>query len=412
VDRKLALSTEQPITSAVSRTTGVVLLGGAHGALAAARSFGRKNIPVVVVTDDYLLPRFSRYVGQTFDWPGALSPQASEWLVKFAVEHDLQNWLLLACTDTEVKFVAEHLGPLRTVFRILGSGWADLQKVCDKQLLAETATAAGVAVPRNYRVRSADDAARLDVQFPVVLKPAMRMERNAFTSSKAWRANSRKELQDLYAQAALLVGGEEVVVQELIPGGGETQFSYAALWQANAPIAEMSARRTRQYPIEFSHTSTFVEVVDNDEVKKAGRKLLSSIGFEGLVEVEFKFDARDGSYKVLDVNPRVWSWFALCEAVGQDLSILMRDAVLGQPVQAAEANAGFAWLHLSKDMVVGLQLLVRGDITIGAYVRSLSRKLVFAAFAWDDPLPGILEVPLVAFRGFRGRFMSEKKAAR
>ncbi len=64
----------------------------------------------------------------------------------------------------------------------------------------------------------------------------------------------------------------------------------------------MAARRTRQYPVEFGYTSTFVEIVDNEEVTAMSRKLLSSNGFEGLVEVEYKHDARSGTYKILDVN--------------------------------------------------------------------------------------------------------------
>ncbi len=390
---------EQPLTKAEGLiSTGVVLLGGTHGALSAARSFGRKRIRVVLITDDHPLPKLSKHVQQSFVWPGALSPEAGEWLAAFGAEHGFQNWLLIPCADSEVRCVAENLVRLRTVFKVVSTGWSDLQKVCDKQLLATTAAAAGISFPKNYRIRSTDDCARIDVQFPVVLKPAMRMERNAFTSSKAWRADSRDELVKLYREAALLVGRDEVVVQELIPGGGETQFSYAALWHANAPVVEMSARRTRQYPIEFGHTSTFVEVVDNDVVKVAGRKLLSSIGFEGLVEVEFKFDVRDRSYKVLDVNPRTWSWLSLCGDSGPDLALLMRDIALGKPVDPLPAQAGHAWVHLSKDIIVGAQLFFRRELSIGAYLKSLRQKLTFAAFAWDDPLLAILELPLFAHR--------------
>jgi predicted ATP-grasp superfamily ATP-dependent carboligase len=390
---------EQPLTKAEGLTSaGVVLLGGTHGALSAARSFGRKRIRVVLITNDHPLPKLSKHIQQSFVWPGALSPEAGEWLAAFGAEHGFQNWLLIPCADAEVRCVAQNLVRLRTVFKVVSTGWSDLQKVCDKQLLATTAAAASISFPKNYRICSADDAARIDVQFPVVLKPAMRMERNAFTSSKAWRADSRDELVKLYREAALLVGRDEVVVQELIPGGGETQFSYAALWHANAPVVEMSARRTRQYPIEFGHTSTFVEVVDNDVVKLAGRKLLSSIGFEGLVEVEFKFDARDRSYKVLDVNPRTWSWLSLCGDSGPDLALLMWDIALGKPVDPLPAQAGHAWVHLSKDIIVGVQLFFRRELSIKAYLKSLRQKLTFAAFAWDDPLPGILELPLFAHR--------------
>jgi D-aspartate ligase len=125
---------------------------------------------------------------------------------------------------------------------------------------------------------------------------------------------------------------------------------------------------------------------------------LSSIGFEGLVEIEFKFDVRDSSYKVLDVNPRTWSWLSLCSAAGQDLPVLMRDVVLGKAVEPTRAHGGYAWTHLSKDIVAVTRLLLRGDLTVSAYAVSLCQNLTFAAFAWDDPLPGLLELPLVLYR--------------
>ena len=378
--------------------SGVVLLGGTHGALSVARSFGRKNIPVVLLTDDHPLPKLSRYVSRSFDWPGALSPDAAQWLVYFAIRHGLQNWLLIPCADPEVTCVAQHLAALRSVFRIVSCDWQALRQVCDKRLLAETAAAAGIDSPRSYPIWSAHDAATVEVQFPVVLKPAMRMGRNDFTSRKAYRSNSRDELTRHYRHAASLVGQDEIVVQELVPGGGEQQFSYAALWVGHAPVVEMTARRTRQFPIEFGHTSTFVEVVDNDAVKVAARRLLSLIGFEGLVEIEFKRDSRDGRYKVLDVNPRPWSWFSLFEAAGLDLPNLMRNTIPADAIPPVRPRPGQVWLHLPKDIVVVALLMLQGKFEFLSYIKAIRCKASYAAFAWDDPLPGLLEMPLVAYR--------------
>ncbi|MEW6642964.1 MAG: ATP-grasp domain-containing protein [Pseudomonadota bacterium] len=378
--------------------SGVVLLGGAHGALSAARSFGRLNIPVVYVTDDHPLPGFSRYVAGSFNWPGAMAPGAARWLMDLATAHGFKDWLLIPGADSDVRFVAENLAGLRGMFRIVSADWAALQKVCDKQRLAATALEAGVACPRNYVIRSAEAAEHTAMDFPVVLKPATRMERNAFTAAKAWRADSREELVALYCKASAEVGGDDVVVQELIPGGGEAQFSYAGLWHANGPVADMTARRTRQYPIDFSMNSTFVEVVENEAVRATGRRLLSAIGFEGLVEVEFKFDARSGAYKVLDVNPRPWSWFGLCPAAGQDLAIMMREAALGRAVTPAEARPGWAWMQASRDVVAAAQLMRRGELTLASYLGGFGRRLTYAAFAWDDPIPGLMEVPLTLYR--------------
>ena len=241
--------------------TGAILLGGAHGALALARNFGRNGIPVVLVTDDHPLPKFSRYVQRRFDWPGASAAETPRWLVQLAEREDLRDWLLVPCGDGEVKLIASNLELLRSAFRVESCDWERLRTLCDKQMLAQSAAAAGIAAPRAYRLRSEADAASLDIAFPVVLKPAMRTARNAFTQAKAWQADSREELIALYREAAKLVGYENVVVQELIPGGGEAQLSYAALWHRGKPVAEIiahapaSIRSTSATPRRLSRSS-------------------------------------------------------------------------------------------------------------------------------------------------------------
>lgn len=390
---------------------GVVILGGAHGALAVARSFGRQNIPVVLVTNDHPLPSFSRYVRKTFFWPGTKSFDPCNWLSDLAWEENLYDWLLIPCGDNEVALVAENLNVLRNEYQVIGNDWFNLRQLCNKQMLATAARKAGVDCPANYSISSIEEAEKLPVVFPVILKPAMRTERNAFTSAKAWRANSRRELVERYREASLLVGSSDVVVQEYVPGGGESQYSYAGLWKDNLPIAEMTARRTRQYPIEFGFTSTLVETVSNPKVSELARKLLSSVGFEGFVEVEFKFDLRDGKYKVLDVNPRPWSWFGLCEVAGLDFPKIFKRTLSGKGVVSVEASPGFAWIHVARDLVASTQLMLGGSLTIREYFTSISRRFSFAAFAFDDPMPGFLEIPATVYRVVsRGIFPSKSSA--
>lgn len=396
MNNPLATSSSGPL--AAPAIPGVVILGGAHNALALARSFGRRNIPVLIVSNDHPLPKFSRYVRRSVTWPGATSADAAGWLNGFAARNNLQDWLLLPCADNEVKLVAENHDGLRQRFQVLGTPWEALQHLCNKQLLVQAAEKAGIAIPKSYDVNSVEDAARIDVTFPVVLKPAMRLERNAFTTDKAWRADTRDELIERYRLAAALQGRDGIVVQEYIPGGGEAQFSYAGLWFRNAPVAELSARRTRQYPVEFGYTSTFVEIVADDEVMQISRKLLSSVGFEGLVEVEFKYDARFGAYKILDVNPRSWSWLSLCEAGGFDFAMSIEAILGGRSGAVQHAALGHAWIHAPRDLVAAVHLISLKRLNVVAWIEGYFQKLTFAVFAWDDPLPAILELPTTLAR--------------
>ena len=382
---------------------GVVLLGGAHGALAMARNFGRQGIPVVLVSNDHPLPKWSRYLLSQFEWAGAEAPEAAEWLLKLAERHGYLDWLLLPCGDSEVKLVASAHQLLRGSFRLLSSEWDRLSALCDKQMLAASAANVGVAVPKNYRVRSASEAASVDIVFPVVLKPAMRLAWNAFTQAKAWRADTRGEFIARYRDAAELVGDENVVVQELIPGGGDAQFSYVALWHKGAPVAEMTARRTRQYPLEFSYTSTFVETIARADVEQAACRFLHSLSYDGLVEAEFKYDARDRRLKLLDVNARAWTWIALGGRAGVDFPHLLWRLAMGESLPHMRGAPGVGWMHASRDIVAAYQEMAAGHLAPRDYLASLRRPLQFAAFAADDPLPGMLDVPLSLARLFTKR---------
>jgi predicted ATP-grasp superfamily ATP-dependent carboligase len=186
------------------------------------------------------------------------------------------------------------------------------------------------------------------------------------------------------------------MIQELIPGGGDTQFSYGALCDDGRVVASVTARRGRQYPVDFGHSSSFVETVREPAVADAANRLLAAMRYSGLAEVEFKFDRRDGRYKVLDVNPRVWTWHALCGAAGVDFPYLLWRMVHGETVTEAHGAPGVRWVRMATDVPAAAAEIRRGRLSLAGYARSLRLPLQFSTFAADDPAPGLLAVPMMA----------------
>lgn len=379
-------------------TCGGLILGGAHGGLAMARSLGRHGIPVGFVTEDSLITKFSRYVEFTKRWSGAQSDNAAAELFEIGRRQGLAGWVLLPGGDAETLMITRHRDELASFFRVTTPESNTAQWALDKHLTYQRAAELGIAFPRSYRPVSRQEVADLDCRFPLVLKPATHSEANAFTLGKAWRVDDKAELLARYDEAVAAGGAGNVVVQELIPGGGERQFSYAALWDRGEPVASLVARRLRQYPIEFGYTSTFVETTENAAVELAAVRFLKSLEYSGLVEIEFKYDRRTQQYLLLDVNVRSWTWIALGRRAGLDFPYMLWQQATGQPVTADRARAGVAWMHLSRDFVAGLQEVKAGRISPMDYLRTLRVATEFAAFAPDDPLPGIVDLPLVASR--------------
>jgi D-aspartate ligase len=389
---------------------GAVILGGAHGSLAVARSLGRHGVPVWFLTHDHPIARYSRYASRSFDWPGPGALDAARWLIEFAGHHGLSRWVLFAGGDEEVRLIAQHHAILERAFLVASPPWRVARIAGDKRLTQQHAASAGVASPWSFYPRDRREVVELDCDFPVILKPTFRLARNAFTSAKAWRADDRRALLRRYDEAAALVSPEAIVIQELIPGNGEVQYSYAAVWSEGRPVASLVARRRRQYPIDFGLTSTFVETVEHAEIEDLACKFLVALRFSGLVELEFKYDVRDRQFKLLDVNPRPWTWIALGSAAGVDLPWIEWRLACGEPVAPSRGRAGVGWTHSSRDVVSAFQQIIAGDLRPRDYAASLLRSRTYAAFAIDDPVPAILDLPVLLARVLRRRFGQQRLA--
>src|SRR5437868_9570494 len=110
----------------------VVLLGGAYGTLALARSLKRAGAEVWLIADETRCASFSNAVREVVPWVDANHPRAVEALEEAARANSLIGSILIPGADPEVRLVAEAHGRLSSLFRVLTSPWEDLRWACDK----------------------------------------------------------------------------------------------------------------------------------------------------------------------------------------------------------------------------------------------------------------------------------------
>ena len=390
---------------------GALVLGGAHGSLEIARSLGRCGIAVWLITADNPLASLSRYVEKSFRWRGPRDDGALQFLLDLGQSHQLDGWVVFAGSDEDVRFVAQNHAALSAVFTLTTLPWDQLRWAADKRLMNARADELGIARPRTRYPRSRDDLASLGMPFPVILKPTIREGRNTFVDAKAWRVDDEATLLARYEDAKSLVGADSIMIQELVPGDGTAQFSYAALWDRGKPIASLVARRRRQYPIEFGFTSTFVETIEQPQIEADADRFLASLDFSGLAEIEFKYDPRDGVYKILDVNTRSWTWISLGAAAGVDFALLQWRLAAGEAITPQKGRAGACWRYSSRDFAASLCEIFAGRLSPLTYLRSFQRPRAGAVCAWDDPLPALLDLPLSTLRVATRRFARRNRTA-
>lgn len=391
---------------------GALVLGGSYRALGVVRSLGRRGIPVrVVLADDHRVACASRYAGRSIAWPAGDDAERARALLGVAERERLGGWALFPTDDETARLLARRRDELARRFLVAAPTWAAMRATYDKRHTHALAERLGIDQPCTAFPASRAEVERLDWSFPLVLKPAYKPEANRFTAAKAWRVDDRAALLRGYDEARELVPPGALMVQDLVPGSGDSQLSFAALCHGGEVLACASARRLRQRPMDFGKASSLVETtVEQRDWSEQARALLRELRFDGLVEVELKRDARDGVVRLLDVNGRVWGWHSVGARAGVDFPYLQWRLLRGEPVEPAVAAPGVHWVRMSTDLPTALGELRRGRLRPRDYRASLRRPRVGPIYAADDRMPALADLPLLATLGAR-RALARPRAA-
>jgi predicted ATP-grasp superfamily ATP-dependent carboligase len=269
--------------------------------------------------------------------------------------------------------------------------------IWDKKNTYDRAAELGIPVPRTFNPRTQGQLAELYSRLPLAIKPAVKENFFYATGAKAWRAETPDQLNDLFRKATRQIRPEEILIQEIIPGDGQRQYSYCAFFRDGDAHSTLIARRMRQHPREFGRAATYVETVECPEIVELSERFLRAVDYYGLVEVEFKQDPRDGQFKLLDVNARTWGFHSISGPAGVDFPYLLYADQLGIPVDRGRAKAGVGWLRAITDVPTALLDLWDREIDFGSYWRSLKHTRTESVFCLQDPLPSLAEVLMLPY---------------
>jgi predicted ATP-grasp superfamily ATP-dependent carboligase len=386
------------------KMAGAVVLGSDFKALGVIRSLGRRGIPCIVVDNNPRAAWFSRYVVKRFKWSAHMEDeQFVSFLLGLGKRYHLEQWVLFPTQDELVQLIACNVPQLSQMYRLVTQDWDVVRWAIDKRLTYRMAEEVGVSYPKTSYVTHKEELSTLEVHFPVIIKPAISVHLQYATRLKALPASSAQELLRQYEIALASIPSDEAMVQEIIPGDGRVQYSIATFCEDGHIKQWMTARRTRQYPIDYGLGSSFVEAMNIPALLPLAEKLLSYMRVSGMVEVEFKYDERDQQYKLLDINVRPWGWHTLCIACGLDFPYLQYCSAVGKPlVFPPGIDYGYQWVRMLTDIPAGLQEIRTGITTPLAYLRSFKGKMAFSVLNWRDPLPVFGDAWIAAARVMRG----------
>src|SRR5919201_1230265 len=377
-------------------STPVVLLGlFNHVGVGLVRSLGRLGVRAYAVHPDATAPSSrSRYCRHTFEWD--LGRAAAEDSVAYllAVAEELgERAILVPTEDISCMFVADNADALRDQFLFPPQPPGLARSLSSKRGMYTLCREHGVPTPETYFPESRAEVEEFiaSATFPVVLKV---VDTPVFGEDDPLRSGAGKaiardgtELLESYDRWCRS-GYGDVLLQEYIPGGPESVWMFNGYFDsASDCLAGFTGRKLRQYPPDTGQTSLGL-CVRNDVVAETTRTFFKQLGYRGIVDLGYRYDARDGSYKLFDVNPRLGAAFRLFVGTkGMDVARAMYLDMTGQPVPATTQREGRKWLVENYDLASCAKYRRDGRLPIRAWLRSFEDVEEAAWLAVDDPAP-------------------------
>ena len=371
--------------------TPAVVVGSGLGALGALRLLRRAGIPTFSIPAVPSHESRSRWAQRL---PGSGATLASASLPEILASCSLEHAALIACSDAVLSAIAQLPEPLSRRFPSSTPQPQAVAALARKDQFAILLDALDVPRPTTLVIDDPSDLERFaDLQFThLFLKP---VDSASFMRSYGVKACRVRDMNDARAQLAKLSGdGHRVVVQEYVAGPGSNHYLIDGFIDAGGTVRALFARRRlRMYPPDFGD-STHMVSVPLSEVAPAVeslRTILAAVGYRGIFSGEFKRDERDGLFKILEVNARVWIYVEFAGRCGVDVCTMSYQDALGLPISAPlHYRTGVRLVSPYLDLAAVRYAWRRGEMSAGAWLRSWAGAQQ-PAFNLSDPVPAIAD---------------------
>lgn len=364
---------------------GIIIIGGHVQALGITRILGVLGVPIVILdSTPYNLARHSKFTKRFIKYKKG---KLHEKLVELKVDIGLKGYIIFPTNDEHVAVISQNYKELSSFFTIASGDWEVIKKCYNKRLTYKIAKEVGVNIADTWMPDSEEELLKLQLTYPVIIKPAVMHSFYSQLKKKVFVCNNAEELLENYKLALSVIAANEIIIQDIIPGGSEHLYSACFLFDGQKQIQSFVGRRSRQHPPDFGNATTFAQIVDNDELLETSTKLLKAINYRGVCEVEYKFDPIDKIYKFLEINPRTWKWHSIAAKAGSNMLENYYLLLQYQPLKSIPDLKKASFRHLLTDIPTVIRY-----IFLGLFKKHPQYPMQYAVWSLSDIKPGLYEL--------------------
>lgn len=370
--------------------------------LGVIRALGMMGVPIIGVYHDKSdMGYVSRYVKERIFAPHPEESEEGFLDLLIDTAGRFAGSLLIPASDETLVTVSRHKSLLEQYFTVGCTEWEVTERFLDKKHTYALADAIGVPVPKTVVPQCAEDVRRYSetISYPCMVKPSQSHRYFELFRRKMVKVDTFDQLLAAYQQAA--DAGLEVLLQEFIPGDDSMGANYNSYFWRGEPMVEFTAQQLRNGPPE-SGSPRVVMSKHIPEMIEAGRSILEAMDFYGYSCTEFKLDARDGVYKLMEINGRHNRSGLLAVRCGVNFPWLQyKHLITGELPSAHTYPTGVYWVDIARDVTYSVRYAARERYSPLQYARPYIGPHVFSTFAWKDPKPFMKRIAGLVMRAIR-----------
>lgn len=305
----------------------LVLDAQLRSAVAMIRSLGKKGITVYAGDSDRISTGFfSKYVYKKFVYPNRVRNEKGfiESVRSYIEKENID--VIFPIKDRTVLIIAKNREAFGDRVKIPIADYSKLINAGNKALTQKIAEKLDVPAPKTFYPETLDDLDEIDI-FPVILKPV-------FSSGSRGVVLCENKDRLVAAFKKQSEEFESFIIQDYIPIADKenSEFDWYGICDWDAGLkAHGCFRRIRSYPIH-SGPSTLKESVEDERINEIASKILDHLKWQGLVQIDFRIDARDGQPKLMEINPRLWASVEHSIRIGMDVAGIWLKLALGEHI--------------------------------------------------------------------------------
>lgn len=334
-----------------------VVLGGYVNGYSIALELHEKNIENIA-----LVQYGKQLAGYSNLFNTKLSVDKTSGTLLLALQKLSKEFGYLVLFPTDDLFI-ENLYSIREKiedFAFLPFNPGNIISASDKAVQYQFCEKLGVPYPKSVELKNINDVPDLAnrLRLPIIIKPNKREDlkikvfRSVTISSKNELSTHQESLKTYFEK------GVSFLASEIVPGHTNgTIYAYVGYRSPKTKtiLNEWIGRKLTQYPDDYGVFSSASNEAP-EIIRAHGQALLNGMDLYGICEPEFKYDPRDGDYKLMEINLRSMMWHRVGNLSGVFLQQTQWLDALGKTVPKYEQSTKLVHFSYLKHEVVNLVL--------------------------------------------------------